>query len=109
MRDKMNDGRDASGNLSSPGVWELKFPLASATNRARSSYPAVVTPPPPPGKVVGRTVKRGHFDTEGGQTSRGGALVGAIKMISPRSVMIAHSFHLCEHARRDEGTGGLQP
>ena len=104
----MNDGRDASGNLAPPCPWELKSPLASATNVGFSSYPALVTSPPPPGKVVGRKAKRGHFDTEGGQTSHGSALGGVIKMISPRAVLMAHSFHLRKDVQREDGTERLQ-
>jgi hypothetical protein len=90
-------------------VWELKFLLVSATNVWFSSNPALVTPPPSPGKVVRRKVKRGHFDTEEGQTSRGDAREGWIKMISQREVTMAHSLHLHEDAQRDEVRSGFQP
>ena len=108
MRVKTTPVTETSGNLSSPVVCELKFPLISATNVGFSSYPALVTSPPPPGKVVGRKAKRGHFDTEGGQTSHGSALEGVIKMISPRAVMMAHSFHLRKDVQREDGTERLQ-
>ena len=74
-----------------------------------SAASALVTPPPSPGKVVRRKVKRGHFDTEEGQTSRGDAREGWIKMIAQREVTMAHSLHLHEDAQRDEVRSGFQP
>ena len=65
MRAKMNDGREISGNLAPPCPWELKFPLISATNRARSRYRQRTKNGKAAGKGVLEGLQHGQYHARG--------------------------------------------